>query len=164
MNEIVKRVLFIPLLAVTLLLFSACGRKIFYEKIVPIPNEVWNIDSILHFEFEITDSMQFYNIYFDIRNSIDFETQNFYIFLNSEFPNGDTGRDTLGFIMSDPYGKWNGRGNGRVKDNQFLYKAKVRFPRTGTYKFSAVQGMREDDVRGITDFGMALYYFEKDKL
>ncbi|MDR2980548.1 MAG: gliding motility lipoprotein GldH [Bacteroidales bacterium] len=162
--KIVKKILLIPVITIFILIFNACGGKVFYEKVDAILNETWNIDSVLHYEFEITDSMCFYNIYFNIRNSVDFETQNFYVFLISEFPNGTTGQDTLGFKMCDQYGKWTGKGAGRIKDNQFLYKAKVRFPRTGVYKFSAVQGMREDNVCGITDFGMALYYFDKDKL
>lgn len=164
MKNFVKRALFLPALILLLISFAACGKRVFYEKIDPIPNEVWNIDSTLHYEFEITDSMQFYNIYINIRNSIDFETQNFYVFLTSEFPDGTIGKDTLGFVMCDPYGKWSGKGNGRIKDNQFLYKMKVRFPIKGVYKFSAVQAMREDDAKGITDFGICLYYFEKDEL
>ncbi|MDL2296915.1 gliding motility lipoprotein GldH [Bacteroidales bacterium OttesenSCG-928-B11] len=164
MGKLVNNLLFLPALLLFSLLFTSCGGKVFYEKIEPIPDETWNIDSVLHFEFEVTDSMQFFNIYFDIRNSIEFETQNFYVFLTSQFPNGDISRDTLGFVLSNPYGEWKGRGSGRLKDNQFLYKAKVRFPICGIYKFSAVQGMRSDNVRGISEFGMSLFYFEKDNL
>jgi len=127
-----------------------------------IKNETWHIDSTLHFEFDITDSNQYYTFYINIRNNIDFETQYFYVFLTSEFPNGYIGKDTLGFIISTPAGKWTGKGNGRLKDNKFLYKNQVRFPRKGVYKFSIQQGMREENVKGIANFGMTLLKYKPE--
>lgn len=145
-----------------LFLMNSCSEKVFYEKIDHIDGEVWHIDSVLHYEIEITDSLQYYNMYIDIRNTVDFETQYFYVFMTTEFPSGYTGTDTLGFIISDPYGKWTGIGSGRIKDNRFLYRPKVRFAHKGVYKFSVVQGMREDEVKGVADFGMTWLYYEGD--
>lgn len=154
--------LFVLILGIGFIL-SSCSDKVFYEKIDHIDHEVWNIDTVLHYEFEITDSLQFYNMYIHVRNSVDFETQMFYVFMTTEFPDGFIGKDTLGCIISDPYGKWTGKGMGRLKDNRFLYKPKVRFAQKGTYKFSVVHGMREENVKGIADFGMSLYYYKEDK-
>ena len=159
-----KKVLYLASLWGTLLLFASCGGKVFYEKIDHIEGEVWHVDSVLHYEIDVTDSLQFYNMYVNIRNTVDFETQHFYLFMTTEFPNGYVGKDTLGCVICDPYGKWTGKGVGRIKDNHFLYRAKVRFPVTGTYKFSVQQGMREDEAKGISEFGLSLYYFEKDKI
>lgn len=143
--------------------FISCNHQVFYEKVDHIPHETWNIDSVLHYEVEITDSLEFYNMYIHLRNTVDFETQYFYVFMTTEFPNGYIGKDTLGFVVSDLYGKWTGTGMGRIKDNFFLFKKQVRFAHKGTYKFSVVQGMRQEDVKGISDFGLSLHYFEKDK-
>jgi len=148
----------------TAFFFASCNGKVFYEKIDHIDNEVWNVDSLLHYEIEITDSLQFYNIYINIRNTVDFETQYFYLFLTSEFPNGYIGQDTLGCILCDPYGKWTGKGAGRIKENRFLFKPKVRFDQKGIYKFTVRQAMRNDNVKGISDFGISLYNFEKDNI
>lgn len=150
--------LIITLLMPILLMLYSCEDNTFYEKFDHIDQEVWNIDSVLHFEIDIVDSLQYFDMYIDIRNTIDFETQYFYVFMTSEFPNGFIGTDTLGFIMSDPFGKWTGNGSGRIKENRFLYKTKVRFAHKGVYKFSVSQGMREENVKGIADFGMALIY------
>jgi gliding motility-associated lipoprotein GldH len=121
------------------------------------------MDSVLQYEVHITDSMQFYDIYIHVRNTTDFETQNFYVFLTTEYPNGFTGKDTLGCILCDARGQWTGKGSGRVKENRFVYKRNVRFPLTGIYKFTAVQGMRDKQVKGIADFGMSLYKIKKNK-
>ena len=159
-----KNILCLTSLWGMLLLFTSCGGKVFYEKIDHIEDETWFIDSLLHYEVDITDSLQFFNMYVNLRNTVDFETQHFYLFMTTEFPNGYIGKDTLCCVVCDPYGKWTGKGMGRIKDNHFLYRAKVRFPMTGLYKFSVEQGMRADTVRGISDFGISLYYFEKDKI
>lgn len=147
---------------IVLSLFSACKRGTFYEKIDSIDQETWDVDSVLYYEIDITDSLQFYDMYIHIRNTIDFRTQYFYVFMTTEYPNGYTGKDTLGFVISDPYGKWTGTGTGRIKDNLFLFKPKVRFVRKGVYKISVIHGMREKRVTGITDFGIRLdYHSEK---
>ncbi|MEG2071277.1 MAG: gliding motility lipoprotein GldH, partial [Bacteroidales bacterium] len=77
---------------------------------------------------------------------------------------GQIFQDTLGCILSDKYGNWTGKGNGRMKENKFLFKPKIRFVQKGTYKFTVRQGMREDQVEGISNFGISLYYYDKDKL
>lgn len=156
-----KKNIVLPFLSVFVIFFFArCSDKVFYEKIDTLKDEVWNIDSVLYYEFNIDDTMQYFNIYINIRNSIDFETQNFYVFMKTTFPDGYVAQDTLGCILSDAHGKWTGKGMGRIKDNRFLFKPNVRFPLTGTYRFEIKQGMRSDNVKGITNFGISLYHYK----
>ena len=143
-----------------LLLLVGCQRNVFYSDIQSIPGEKWAIDRPLSFTVNIEDSMQYYNMYIHLRNTTDFETQNFYVFMRTTYPDGQSEQDTLGFILCDPYGKWTGKGQGRIKDNKFLFQPKVRFPFNGTYTFSITQGMREDEVKGISEFGISLEYFQ----
>jgi len=142
-----------------LLALASCNNA-YYEKIDSIPDEVWNIDSLLTYQVEITDSLQYYNMYIHVRNTTDFETQNFYIFMTTVFPDGYTARDTLGCILCDPHGKWTGKGNGRLRDNKFLLKPKVRFASCGLYTFEVCQAMRSNDVKGIANFGISLYPYK----
>lgn len=149
------RKLFFLLLAATLL--CSCGPKRFYEEIQPVDQEGWHVDSLLTFQVDITDSLQYFDFYLYVRNNTDFATQNFYIFFTTEFPNGYSAQDTLGFVLCDKYGNWTGKGHGYLKENQFLFKPKVRFARCGTYTFKVQQAMREDNLPGIAEFGIALY-------
>jgi gliding motility-associated lipoprotein GldH len=151
------------ILTVLLLLLWACSGKYFYEKMDSLPNGTWHKDSLLYYDFDITDSMQYYNIYINVRNTINYETQYFYIFLHTFFPNGITGCDTLGCILCDPYGKWTGKGLGHIKENHFLYRKNVRFPRCGHYRIGIEQAMRSDTLKGISDFGISLSYYKKGK-
>ncbi len=149
--------------AVLLLTSVSCRRGVFYEEILPVKDETWSLYDTLHFSFDITDTLQYYTIYMDIRNTIDFETRNLYLFMDTEDPQGTTSRDTLEFLLADAHGNWVGKGSGRLKDYQYLFYPKVRFPYSGTYKFSFVQAMRTEKLEGIADFGLTLYYFDEDR-
>lgn len=150
----------ILLFAWLLLLGTSCKHQVFYSDIQSIAGEKWSVDKPLTFTVNIEDSMQYFNMYIHLRNTTDFETQNFYVFMRTTYPDGHAEQDTLGFILCDPYGKWTGKGQGRVKDNKFLFQPKVRFPFNGEYTFTITQGMRVDEVKGISDFGISLEHFE----
>ena len=155
-----KRITFI--IACVALLFCSCNTKTYYSEVKTIPHEKWAVDKPLYFKMNIEDSMQYYNMYFLIRNTTDFETQNFYAFMRTKYPDGHTEQYTLGFILCDKFGNWTGHGQGRLKDNKFLFQPKVRFPRNGEYIFTVTHGMRTDEVEGIESFGIVLERFEEN--
>jgi len=148
------------ILAVMLLqiIAASCDRNTFYQKTVNLPNEIWNMDSTLIFEFNIHDSLQFYNFYIDVRNTTDYPYQNLFLFFTTQFPDGDIFTDTLNGILCDAYGRWKGKGSGKIKENRFIFKPKVRFQQKGDYIFSVQQAMRDADLKGITSFGITLQY------
>lgn len=154
-----KRITFI--IACVALLFCSCNPKTYYSEVKSVPHEKWAVDKPLYFKMNIEDSMQYYNMYFLIRNTTDFETQNFYVFMRTKYPDGHTEQDTLGFILCDKFGNWTGRGQGRLKDNKFLFQPKVRFPYNGEYIFTVTHGMRTDVVEGIESFGIVLEKYEE---
>ena len=138
--------------------FSACNQNTFYHKTDTLPNETWNMNHILDYKVNITDSLQYYSFFIDIRNTTDYSNQNLWVFFTTQSPDNNVFTDTLNCIISDAYGRWTGKGSGRIRDNRLVFKSKVRFPRTGTYIFSAQQAMRTNDLKGIADFGITLLY------
>lgn len=148
-----KYSLFFALLA---LMVCGCGGNAFYRDIKPVPDEKWNVSQPLTFSVDIPDSSVYYDFYINLRNTTDFETQNFYVFMQTKYPDGHSEQDTLGFILCDKFGKWTGKGKGRIKDNKFLFQPNVRFPFSGTYAFTVTQGMRQETVKGVSDFGITL--------
>jgi gliding motility-associated lipoprotein GldH len=116
------------------------------------------MDSTLVYEFTIIDSLQFYNFYIDVRNTTDYPYQNLYLFFTTQFPDSTRFTDTLNCILNDAYGRWTGKGYGRIKENRFVFKPKVRFQQKGSYIFAVQQAMRETDLKGITDFGITMQY------
>ena len=153
----------ILLALLTLFLLVGCNSRIYYRDIQSLPKETWSISKPLTFTVDIADSMAYYNMFFNVRNTTDFETQNFYVFMKTKFPDGHSEQDTLQFILCDQFGQWTGRGQGRIKDNKFLFKPNVRFPNRGTYTFTVTQAMRTDELHGISDFGITLENYVKKK-
>jgi gliding motility-associated lipoprotein GldH len=136
----------------------SCNQAPFYQKNDTLPNETWNMDSTLVYEFTILDSLQHYNFYIYLRNNTSYSYQNLYLFFTTQFPDSTVFTDTLNAILCDAHGRWAGKGTGKIKENRFLLKPKVRFPQKGTYIFSAQQAMREENLIGITNFGITLQY------
>ncbi|MBO4504216.1 MAG: gliding motility lipoprotein GldH [Bacteroidales bacterium] len=141
-------------------LLSACNHNVYYSDIQTLPKERWKASEPLTFTMDIVDSMDYFNMFFNVRNTTDFETQNLYVFMKTQYPDGHSERDTLEFILCDKQGRWTGRGQGRIKDNKFLFQPKVRFPNKGTYTFTVTQAMRTDELKGISDFGITLERFK----
>ena len=154
------RYMFIFLFPFSFLLFSfsACNKTTFYHKTNTLQNETWNKDSAFVYQFTITDSLQYYKFYIDVRNTTVYPYQNLYLFFTTQFPDSTVYTDTLNCLLSDAYGRWTGKGSGRIKDNRFLFKPKVRFQQKGDYVFTVQQAMRDDNLKGITDFGITLLY------
>ena len=163
MKEILKKYL-VGFLILFAGIMASCNHNTFYHKSIALPNETWNMDSILVYEFTILDSLQFYNFYIDVRNTTDYPFQNLYFFFTMLFPDGTqfVAPDPLNCILSDSYGRWKGNGSGRIKANRLTFRLnqeeKVRFPQTGTYTILVQHAMREVDLKGITDFGITLQY------
>jgi gliding motility-associated lipoprotein GldH len=139
-------------------MLASCNSHTFYQKIDNLPHDSWNMDSTLFYEFTILDSLQYYTFYIDVRNTIRYPYQNLYLFFKTQFPDSSIFTDTLNCILCDAYGRWTGRGSGKIKENRLIFKPKVRFPQTGTYIFSAQQAMRDTLLIGINNFGITLYY------
>jgi gliding motility-associated lipoprotein GldH len=149
-----KKFFFYSILLV--ILFSSCGRNILFEKVDHISDEKWASDHILKYQFKIVDTTQFYDIFINVRNSTDYPYQNLYLFLINKFPSGVTVTDSIEALLCDPFGNWYGKGSGRIKDHRLLMRQKVRFQQKGVYNFSFQHAMRDEDLIGITEFGITI--------
>jgi gliding motility-associated lipoprotein GldH len=138
------------------LIISSCDQNCAYERYDTIENEKWDLTKTFTHEFDITDSMQWYNMYINIRNTTDFRNSNLFLFVTTTFPKGQMAKDTLECVLADPKGKWYGKGNDRFKDCKIIFKPKFRFSQTGKYKINIQHAMREQVVVGISDIGIRL--------
>lgn len=135
---------------------SSCGRTILFEKADHLSDEKWESSHILKYQFKVVDTAQFYDIFINIRNSTDYPYQNLYLFLTHQFPSGVAVTDTIEALLCDPFGNWYGKGSGRIKDHRLLMRQKVRFQERGVYNFSFQHAMRDEDLVGITEFGIII--------
>jgi len=134
----------------------SCDRRRVFESYHEIDKNGWNKDSVVVFNFPLTDTIRNNNLFINIRNKGNYPYSNIYLFLTIGSPNGVLKTDTVEFTLAEPSGKWKGSGIGGLYDNQILYKSSVYFPKKGNYMFSIKQGMRDNVLQGIRDVGIRI--------
>lgn len=135
------------------LLFS-CDHKRVFESYDSVADAHWQKDSAFSFDCEIKDALLTYNLYINLRNSVDYPYSNVWMFITITPPEGVARTDTIEFALADPTGKWFGSGYGKFRDNKFQYRNNVFFPKAGTYNFKIQHGMRNDVLEGVSDVGV----------
>lgn len=149
-----KKLLLTALMA--MLLLTACDRQLVFEKNQAVPSEGWHFEDKIKFEAKVTDTTSLHNLYINVRNTTDYGYSNFYLFLDIEFPDGTTLRDTIECMLAERSGQWTGKGFGKIRSNSFLFRTDVWFPLEGNYVFSMEQAMRTQVLEGIADVGLRI--------
>lgn len=150
-----KAIVIISFVFIGIALIS-CDKNRYFEQDQPIANSMWYYNDAKAFEFEIKDSLQAFNFFINVRNTVDYPYANLYIFIQTELPDGTFARDTVECQLADYQGKWLGNGRGKLRDNRFILRKNMRFKHVGDYRFLINQGMRTDSLKGITDIGIRL--------
>jgi gliding motility-associated lipoprotein GldH len=156
-NSVFVRLLgFLVALVLLGFIFVSCDNNRYYEHNEVIVNNTWQYDDAKAFELEIEDSLQAFDFYINVRNTVDYEFANLYFFIKSELPDGEIAQDTVECQLADYQGKWLGDGRGEFRDNSFILRQNMRFQKNGTYHFWLKHGMRRDSLKGIADVGIRL--------
>lgn len=135
---------------------SSCDNSLVYEENLSLENQVWKKSQTPVFEVVVTDTLQEYNFYINIRHGEDYAYSNLFLFMRTEFPDNKIARDTMEFLLQNGEGKWNGTGLGNLRDNQILFKKGLKFPFSGKYRFALEQAMREDELQHISEIGLRI--------
>lgn len=144
----------IALLALLLWVFSACDQNRVFDEYKSTGNLGWHKDSVMVFEFTVSDTLQNHNLYINVRNDVKYDFSNLWLFLEISQPNGTTRSDTFQIVLAEPSGKWLGKGFGGVKTRETVYKRSVYFPASGKYSLTVQHGMRAPVLTGIADVGL----------
>lgn len=150
-----KRTLYF--LAIAFLLTSCGNDKLFNDSVV-IPEAKWDNRMIPFFDLTVNDTLSDYAFYLNIRHLENYRYSNLFIFLHTEFPNGNVTHDTIECTFAYPDGRWMSKGSGTIRSASILLNPALRFPLSGSYHFEIEQAMRDEVLKGITDIGIS---FEK---
>ena len=146
------RVVFISLF--TVLLFS-CSTKKSYEKYYHFSEQSWHTDSIISFDFNYLDTTKNYNLYLNIRHTVDYQFQNLFIFTYS-----DNKKDTIELKLANKQGKWFGTGLGHIRE--YTYLAQKNYKPEQAFEIKIEQAMRYgrkkkiESLKNITAAGIQL--------
>lgn len=137
-------------------LFPACDPNRIFDDNTAIENRIWNVNKPVVYEVSIDDTLSPCNFYLNVRHAEAYPYSNLFVFLKTQFPNGELARDTVEVILQDKNGKWLGSGLGDIFDNQILFKRGLRFPLKGKYVFTIEQAMRTPDLPMIMEIGLRI--------
>ena len=153
----VKSLLAVVGFIATLSLLTSCNQDCLTDQQNPVENP-WHQDDHAFFKVDIQDSLQLYDFYIHVRNTVEYQNANIFFFLTTHFPNGQIARDTVECFLADRMGNWYGSGVGKYRDNKILFKRNGRFPMCGMYQFEFEQAMRTDDgyLEGIESIGIRI--------
>lgn len=147
-----------------LLLFSlfliSCNKNIVFSEYKNFENNEWAAKNKAKFDLEITDTQTLNNIYLMIRHTEAYPYKNIFLFVTTSYPDGKILTDTMEVVLANDKGEWLGSGMGDLYDFKVPIKRNVRFPLGGKYQFQFEQGMRQDPLPMIMDFGFEI---EKSK-
>ncbi|HKK82580.1 MAG TPA: gliding motility lipoprotein GldH [Prolixibacteraceae bacterium] len=141
---------------VMLMLFVSCQQRSVYQEYQTVDSNGWHADSVLSFNFEIEDTTETYRILFNNRNLDSYPYQNIWLFVEIMAPDSSLVFDTIEYQLARPNGKWVGEGTSGVYDTRLIYRDNVYFPLSGSYTFDVKHGMRNNKLKGISDFGLSV--------
>ena len=142
---------------ISLITIVTCNNSRGFGEYKTIQHATWHRDSMVVFQISVTDTLKNHNLYVDVRNDIEYKYSNLWLFIDIIQP-GDTTAvtDTLEVTLADPTGKWLGHGFGGVKTSEILFRENVFFPVSGNYAIQIKQGMRGQQLEGITEVGFRM--------
>jgi len=139
------------LVIVFLSLFTSCSSDVVYSRFSPMKSGEWHQDSVVCFDYSITDNHAAYQMVIYVRHTERYPYQNMWLFVDNA---GQT--DTLEFYLADDRGRWLGDKHHGFIEMPVLLEDSKQFPDTGLYRLSIRQGMRDSLLRGITDIGLEI--------
>jgi gliding motility-associated lipoprotein GldH len=149
----------IALLPLLLLLLQGCDKHVYYTDEHDVDETGLNMNDAAVFDVDVDDTLQVFDFFIDVRNSVHFPKANVFFFINTTFPDGSVAYDTLECPLADVEGHWYGRRTGRYVDSRFVFRRHVIFPRTGNYHFEVAHGMRDTSVVGLKSVGLRIEKF-----
>ena len=137
---------------------SACDENVVYKAHEDIDDGLWYIKNQPTFKVEITDTTQTYNLYYLLRNALQYPYYNLYLTKHFTGPDQKVISHTLEevYISNETTGKPYGNGLGDLFDHKIPFQKNYRFPRAGTYTFTISQSMRQNPLPFILSVGISV--------
>ncbi|KQS32725.1 gliding motility lipoprotein GldH [Dyadobacter sp. Leaf189] len=136
----------------------ACDENVVYKAHEDIDDGLWYIKNRPTFKVEITDTTQTYNLYYLLRNTLQYPYYNLYMTRNFVGPDQKVISNTLEevYLSNEVTGKPYGHGLGDLFDHKIPFLKNYRFPRSGTYTITLSQSMRQNPLPFVMSVGVSV--------
>jgi len=135
---------------------SGCDSKRVFEGKKDFAENYWVFNDPAEFEFEIEDTDETYNLFFNVRNTSKYQYQNIYLqyyledstgrLLSNELKNIQLFNKITGVPM--------GKGLGDILDIEKVFLEKYHFDKPGKYRLRIDQFMRQDSLPEVLSVGL----------
>ncbi|MCC6726594.1 MAG: gliding motility lipoprotein GldH [Saprospiraceae bacterium] len=151
---------YLPSLALTCILLSACNSGVIFDENKAIPNATWSYDAPLAFDFEVQDTTKAYLVLLEVKHAGDFGYQNCYVQITTRFPSGEEKKQTVSLELAAQSGIWNGECSGNSCTIEIPLQAKAKFKQPGKHSITVEQFMRVNPLPGIKSIGLTIKQLE----
>ena len=135
----------------------SCDENRVFEKNHDFEEIGWQLKDSVVFDFEIKDLKDSYNIYCNVRNSLNYPYARFFVRYELQDSSGKPLQKNLAetFLFDRKTGKPFGEsGLGDIYDQRVQLLSKYQFPYSGKFKMMFQQEMRKDTIDGILAIGL----------
>ena len=147
--------LFLVMLALASLWLSSCEKVDVFEKNAPIPGHLWSYDLQPTFDFAIADTSLMYNLYVVLRHTDAYRYNNIWLNIGSQSPADSMRYQRFDLQLGTDATGWEGSGMDDIWElRKSVTKGPFKFNKTGNYKFSVAQVMRENPLPEIMSVGI----------
>lgn len=150
------RGLIISIVTLILLGTTSCNSDVVFEQLNEVDVNGWDYKKPVSFKFTAPDTIQKYNLIFDIRITPDYAYQNLWLFIETTEPDGEIHIDSINCPMAYPDGRWIGTGLGDLIDTPILIHHSFKFTKLGEYSLQIKHGMRSNHLPHIQNLGVIL--------
>jgi gliding motility-associated lipoprotein GldH len=138
--------------------FFACDQNVVYKAHEDIDDGLWYIKNTPTFKVEIVDTTKTYNLYYLIRNALQYPYYNLYMTRHFTGPDQQVISHTLEevYLSNEVTGKPFGRGLGDLFDHKIPFLKNHRFSKPGIYTFKLSQSMRQNPLPFVISVGISV--------
>jgi len=139
--------------------FISCGETPILEKRIELNSSAWKYSDSFDFPMDIVQKDLKYKLELEIQHSDEFNFQNLYTRIKTDFPNGKSAIDTVSIQLSDKYGRWFGKCNSGNCTHRVVLKDSFNFVESGLHNLQLEQYSRSDYLEGVQELSFALYQY-----
>jgi gliding motility-associated lipoprotein GldH len=146
-------------------LLVACEPVDLYNEYQPTCDQGWHRDSLLHFNVPVTPDGELYNLFLQIRHTVNYQYSDLWMEVVTHNPDSVLlSVDTVRLVLVDNRGIWRGDGAAYLYHLPWLYRQKMTFTQEGEYRFSLRHCMSDSVVAEITHVGLRISNSEWEKI
>ena len=139
------------------LLLGSCDSERVFEDNVEFSDRAWKVTEEPRFNFIIPDTSRRYNLYYNVRNSLDYPYARIFVTYHLYDSNGSELAKKL--LFNDLFDQKTGRpfgdsGLGDLYDHRFTILEKRKLNYKGKYSIKLDQLNRQDTLKGVVAVGI----------